>query len=209
MKIINIKQLKTNTNLNKTIRDILLNNGVIVYPTDTCYGIGVNAFSQKAIEKLYQIKQRPKSKPTHVVVKNWKMVQKIAHPNSLSKRLFEKLLPGRATIIMKKRKIIPNSLTGNLQTIGIRIPDNPIVLSFMETLDFPVTTPSANRNGENPPYSIPELKRVLNIGKVDLVIDAGKLPKRKPSTIIDTTGNKINILREGEISKKEVLRAAK
>ncbi|MCS7091859.1 MAG: L-threonylcarbamoyladenylate synthase [Patescibacteria group bacterium] len=179
---------------------VLENKGVVVYPTDTAYGIGVNAFEEEAIKKLYKLKGRDFSKPTHVVVKNWKMIKKIAYTNGLARKFYDKFLPGPLTIILTKKNLIPDILTAKTKTIGIRIPKCNVTKMLSSHLKLPYTTPSANRSGEKTPYSIEEVASVLDLSQVDLVLDGGKLPNVPPSTIVDLTSNEIKIIREGTLS---------
>ena len=186
-------------------RKILIDDGIIVYPTDTAYGIGVNAMSDVAIEKLYDLKGRDHKKPTHVVVRNWEMIEMISKPNETAYKLYEEFLPGPLTLILEKDpSVISDKLTGGLPTIGVRIPDTEFTKQLSNFLPFPYTTPSANRSGELTPYSIDDVKNVLDVEKVDLIIDAGELQRELPSTIVDCTNQEIKILREGPIALKEI-----
>lgn len=204
MNIINIDSKNPDNEAILNAAAVLKNGGILVYPTDTAYGIGVNAIDKKAIRKLYEIKGRDFTKPTHIVVKDWEMVNKIAKVNEYAKKLYSRFLPGPLTIILPKKETIPNMLTANLPTIGIRIPDSLVTKSISNLVDFPYTTPSANRSGLSTPYSIKEVSKVLDLEKVDLVLDAGTLPKTKPSTIVDATAFPLKILREGPVSRKDL-----
>lgn len=178
---------------------VLRNGGIVVYPTDTAYGIGVNAVDKNALRTLYHIKHRDQIKPTHVVVRDWEMIEKIAHTNAQSQIIFDKYMPGAVTMVLPKREIIPDELTGELATIGVRIPDTKFTKMLSKLVDFPYTTPSANRSGEPTPYSIPDVAKVLDLSKVDLVIDAGVLPNKLPSTIAAVGDDSITILRQGPV----------
>lgn len=199
-------------NINPDVVDkavkILIDGGVVVYPTDTAYGLGVNALDETAIKKLYEIKGRDFSKPTHIVVRDWEMVEKLAYSNKLAKELYTTFMPGPLTIILtRKSNIVPDILTANLPTIGVRIPNNEFTSKLSIELAFPYTTPSANRSGEATPYSLEEAEKSLDISQIDLIIDAGPLPKTPPSTIVDLTTNEPKIIREGPITKKQIVDA--
>ena len=187
--------------------NILKHGGLIIYPTDTAYGLGANALDEEAVRKVYGIKGRDFSKPTHVVVRDWKMIEELCFVNDLAKKLYDNFLPGPLTIILPKKKIVPDILTAGLKTIGIRIPNNEVTKILSNDLPFPYTTPSANKSGGKTPYSIDEVKKELNIEKIDLIIDAGKLPEVKPSTIVDLSLSPPKILREGSITLKEIKKA--
>jgi len=191
------------TDIKKAI-GVLESGGLIIYPTDTAYGLGANALDEKAVRKVYEIKGRDFSKPTHVVVRDWKMIEELAETNHLAKKLFDKFLPGPLTIILPKKKTVPDILTAGLQTVGVRIPNNNLTIKLSNHLTFPYTTPSANKSGGKTPYSIEDVKKELDISKIDLILDAGKLSFNPPSTIIDLSGSDPKILREGPILKEEI-----
>ena len=119
-----------NNTIQKAI-EILKNGGIIIYPTDTCYGIGVDATNKEAIKKMINLKGRNFKKPISIIVKNFKMAQEICEFNLQAKKIFKKYLPGPLTLILKKKKNIyqlPNILTAGKQKIGIRMPKNKIAL---------------------------------------------------------------------------------
>ena len=211
MKVYKINHLDPGRDVIKNSSQEILEGGLVVYPTDTAYGIGVNATNEKAIEKLYRIKNRKHNKPTHVVVKDWEMMDKLTATNKVSQILFRKLMPGPITLILEKRlnSPIPNNLTGGLPTLGVRIPDYKITKLLSEFLNIPYTTPSANRDGEPTPYSIEEVRNVLDLNIIDIVLDAGLLPKNKPSTLVDLSGKTPKILREGPINKVQIFETLK
>jgi L-threonylcarbamoyladenylate synthase len=200
---INFKKIqKTKGNIKKAIK-ILKNGGIIIYPTDTCYGIGVDATNKKAIKKLIALKERDFKTPISVIVKNFKMAQEIGEFNFQTKKLFKKNLPGPLTLIVKKKKSIyklPNILTAKKRKIGIRMPNNKIALELVKKFNKPITTTSANISNKPECYSKQEiLKQFKNIKKIDLILDIGKLPKIKPSTVIEIIDGKLKILRQGTI----------
>lgn len=207
MQIIKINSNNPDLHKIEKATKVLQSGGLLIYPTDTAYGLGANALDEGAIGKVYEVKGRDFSKPTHVVVRDWKMIEELTETNELAKKLYDKFLPGPLTIILPKHPNVPNLLTANLPTLGVRIPDNLITQSLSRLLTFPYTTPSANKSGGKTPYSIEDVKRELDISKIDLILDAGKLPKTSPSTIVDLTGKVSKILREGPINKMEVAKA--
>ena len=184
--------------------NILKHDGLIIYPTDTAYGLGANALDEEAVRKVYEIKGRDFSKPTHVVVCDWKMIEELAETTDLAKKLYDNFLPGPLTIILRKKKIVPDILTAGLKTIGIRIPNNQITKFLSDQLPFPYTTPSANKSGGITPYSIEDVKKELDIEKIDLILDAGKLDPTPPSTIVDLSTDGLKILRTGPVPEKQI-----
>lgn len=190
MKIIKIdKNLKGDL---KAARTILKNGGIVLYPTDTLYGLGVNAFNEEAIKRLYRLKRRPPDKPISIYLHDTKWIGKVAHLNPKVERIIKKLLPGPFTIILKKRDRVPQILTGGSEKIGIRIPDN--IISRGLSKEFPITSTSANISGMKTHNNIKDI--IQQIGEVNLAIDAGPL-KGGPSTVIDLTTDPPKILRKG------------
>lgn len=206
MEIIKIDIKTPSISVIKKAANVLLKNGLVIYPTDTAYGLGANALSEDSIRKIYNVKFRDFSKPTHIVVRDWKMIQGLTHASQLAQRFYEKFLPGPLTLILPKKKMVPDILTGGLPTVGIRIPDNEVAKKLSHQLPFPYTTPSANKSGGIAPYSIEEVKKELDISSVDLILDGGKLPNTPPSTIVDLLTTSPKILREGSISKTKIIK---
>ena len=199
-----ILKINNHRSIAYAIRDaalVLKAGGVIVYPTDTAYGIGVNALDRIAVKKVYDIQKRIYTKPTHVVVRDLEMINTLTTPTPLAKVIYHHLMPGPITLILRKRKLVPDILTANLPTLGVRISKSNFSLELSSSVDFPYPPPSANRSGGNTPYSLAEVQKELDTSRVDLIIDAGPLQKVKPSTLLDLTGKKPKILREGPITK--------
>ena len=204
MKILKVNVNNPSQEIVKLAVNILKNGGLIVYPTDTAYGLGGNALDEKVIRKVYELKDRDFKKPTHVTIRDWKMINKLTFTNDFAKELYVTFTPGPLTIILNKKPIVPNILTAGLPTLGVRIPKLAIIRRISNFVDFPFTTPSANKSGGKIPYSINDVGDELDIEKVDLILDAGELPKILPSTIIDLTIDPPKILRQGPISKTNI-----
>ena len=204
MGVMKVHLRKLKLNVIKRAADILRAGGVIIYPTDTAYGLGVDALNDNAIKKLYRIKGRDFSKPTHVIVPNWSWIMVLTYPNENAKKLYEAFMPGPLTIVLNKKPVTPDILTADLPTLGIRIPNNDITKLISRFFNAPYTTPSANKSGGKTPYSIEDVKEELDISKVDLILDAGKLPELLPSTIVDISITPPKILRKGLISEKNI-----
>lgn len=204
MNILKVNLRNPDSEVIERATDILQHGGLVVYPTDTTYGLGANAQDERIVRKVYNVKVRSFSKPTHVVVRDWEMIEELTHVNRPAKKLYEEYLPGPLTLILPKKKIVPDILTANLPTVGIRIPNNLVTHSLSRLVPFPYTTPSANKAGGKTPYSIDDVIKELDISKIDLIIDAGKLPVTPPSTIIDLSVIPPLILREGPITKSQI-----
>ncbi len=178
----------------KRFIEILRDGGVIVYPTDTVYGIGANIFNEDAVRRVYSIKKREYGKPISVCVSSVDEIDKIAFLDLSSKRFIEKILPGPFTVILDRKDHVPDILTAGSKKIGVRIPNSPLCMELSR--EFPITTTSANLSGGKVLESVDDILRELGEA-VDVVIDAGPIRKAQPSTVIDLTGSKPKILRKG------------
>lgn len=189
------------TDLNNAIE--LLDNGeIIVYPTDTQYAIGGDIFNNDSIKKVYIIKKRPFNNPLPIAVSSYKEILNIAHNENNLKELVDYFLPGKLTIILKKKENISNFLTSGMNKIAIRIPNNPIALKLMKNFG-PLTVTSANIHGEKTQDSINKIKSIFKEG-IKYYIDYGII-NNEPSTIVDLTYDIPKIIREGEIKPEEIL----
>lgn len=183
------------------------NGGLVVCPTDTVYIFAVDATNEEAIRKVYEIKGRDYSKPIHVVVRGWEMVKNLCEVNEVAMKLYNEFLPGPLTIILNKKPIVPDILSANLPTLGIRLPNNPTTRAISANLDFPYTATSANKSGESNTYTANDVLEQLtqqDLSLIDLVIDAGELPKVDPSTVVDCTTDTPRILRPGPITQGQI-----
>lgn len=177
----------------------LLKKGeLIVYPTDTLYGLGADVFNENAIRKVYEVKKRPFTMPLSIAISSIDEIKEFAHMNEIAYKIAEKFMPGAITLILKKRRIVPDVLAKD--KIGIRIPANEIALKIAK--EIPITATSANLHGGREPYCIEIAKEELG-NKVAMYIDDGVLPGR-PSTIIDVSEGKIKIIREGAIKEEKI-----
>lgn len=202
-----MKVVKTNNpKVIKTAVNVLKKNGLVIYPTETCYGAGVSAINQKAVNKLLTYKTFRSGKPISIAVSNQVMAEKYVKLNDTAKNLYQKFLPGPLTVISKgeKGRVAP-CIQSSTQTIGIRIPDYPLIIKIINRLGSPITATSANVSYKKQPYSVKDIlnntsQKQQNL--IDLIIDAGTLPKRPSSTVVDTTLDDPLILRQGKILYK-------
>ena len=187
----------------KEASEALESGGVLVVPTDTSYGLAVDATNVNAVLKVFKLKKRPFDNPIHVIVDSVRMGMDYADFTPEALKLAEVFLPGPLTIILNSRGNLPELLTAGKSTIGIRIPKKNLVLELVEIFKKPITATSANIHGEPDVYSIEDLP--WEIGKnVDMVLDVGQLPEVKPSTLVDLTSLPPKILRIGPISSREI-----
>jgi L-threonylcarbamoyladenylate synthase len=188
-------------NLSKAIT-ALLNGKVIVYPTDTLYGLGADIFNEDAVGKIFEIKKRPIDNPLPIAVSDLESLEKIAFIDKKTKHLTEAFLPGKLTLILNKKDCVPDIVTGGLNKIAVRIPNNDIALKILSEFG-PITATSANIHGTYTPGIISEISMQFRENDISLYLDVGRL-EGKPSTIVDLTDNKIKIVREGAIPKKDI-----
>jgi L-threonylcarbamoyladenylate synthase len=178
------------------IRDaakIIKSGGVIVYPTETVYGLGANALDEQAIYRVFEIKRRPLDMPISLAVSSMEMVHKVAELSRNDSFLLEKLLPGPISVLVKKKRIVPGLLTAGSPLVGIRFPEHEIAMKIID-LSGPITSTSANRTGCTPPVSVEEISPRIK-EKADLVLDGKKSKYAQPSTLVDIPNRKI--IREG------------
>lgn len=190
--------------LNK-IKEILDNDGVIIFPTDTVYGIACNCFSEKAIKKVFDIKKRPENKPINVLSNNLDKIKLVSKNISEKEEfLINKYMPGALTIILDKNEKVSDILTAGLDTIGVRIPKNNISLRILENVSYPLATTSANISGDSAGIKISDFLKEFD-GVVDAIIDGGETDLKVASTIVRVeSGNKLKIIREGTLKIKEM-----
>lgn len=196
----------------ETAVKILKKGGIVVCPTDTAYGLAVDATNEKAVKRLFKLKGRNFKKPVHVTTPNsW--LKKLVRLDSQSLRLIKKFWPGPLTIILplKVKGKSWQILSAGMGTLGVRYPNHATAQALVEALNRPVTTTSANLSGNPPCFSIPEIKKEFAKSKIkpDFYLDGGRLRKVKPSTVVRIDKNRVTILRQGPISETQIKRALK
>ncbi len=169
----------------KKAAEIIKKGGVVVYPTETVYGIGASIFSENALKSIFEIKKREKGKPVSVAVSGLKMMDELVYMSEMEKSFIKKFLPGPVTVLLKKKKTVPDILTPGTDLVGIRYPDNREALMLIELAGVPITSTSANFSGDEPPKSVDEIKI-----SVDYIIDGGT-GSGEPSTVVDLQNRRI------------------
>ena len=183
---------------------IIKHGGIVVFPTETVYGIGTNGLNEKAVKKLYAIKQRPLSKPISLLVNSIDMINEIAKDiTKLEYALIKEFFPGPLTIILKKKEIVSDIVTANSDTVGVRMPANEIALKLIEYSEVPIATPSANISGRTSGTNIDDIMKDFD-GKVDWCIDDGPSKIGLASTIVQVVNGIPNILRQGAITEEQI-----
>ena len=178
--------------------------GLVIFPTETVYGIGTNAYCEDSVKKIYEVKQRPDEKPLSILVSNISEICKYGYvDNENEKKIIEKFMPGPLTIILKKREGVFDYISSGKDTIGIRIPDNEIIKKILDEAEIPIVAPSANISGKPSGIVMDEILKDF-YGKVDICVDGGKAQLGESSTIVQIIDNKPVILREGKIKLEEI-----
>lgn len=179
---------------------ILADGGTVVFPTETVYGLGANALSAEACTKIYAAKGRPQDNPLIVHVADFDISKYVSRIPKKAEQLMESFWPGPLTIIMPKSELIPELVTGGLDSVALRMPSNRIARMLIEFAGIPVAAPSANLSGRPSPTTIEHCIEDLS-GRVDMIIGGEKCNVGLESTVVDATGDSVVILRPGAITK--------
>ena len=182
---------------------VLRRGGLVAFPTDTVYGLGTCADNQTAVAKVYRVKERPQNMALPLLLANISQISEVAyHVPPLAWLLAGKFLPGALTLVLKKSGSVADIITGGGSTVAVRVPDHPVPVALAGILG-PIVGTSANISGKPSPLTADEVSRQFG-SKIDYIIDGGRCPGGTESTIIDLTGEKPAILREGAISREEI-----
>ncbi len=185
--------------------EILLSGGLVAFPTDTVYGVGSLAFHEKAIESIYIAKDRPMEKAIPVLIGDAPDLSQVAEEVPIfAMRLIARFWPGPLTVLVPKKPTLPEAISATA-TVGVRVPDHDIARSLLR-LAGPMAVTSANISGKELPRTAQDVFAQLN-GRIAMIIDGGETPGGIPSTLVDCTGDEIQVLREGPISKEQLLSA--
>jgi tRNA threonylcarbamoyl adenosine modification protein (Sua5/YciO/YrdC/YwlC family) len=189
---------RPNQKLIKKVADVIRSGGVIVYPTDTVYGFGVDSGDADALERLEILKKREKKGPPLIMVADVSMAREYATFTPEAKRLADTFLPGPLALILSRNPDAPENVLPGTSSIGIRIPNNAFCLMLARALSTPITSTSVNISGE-PPLTDPDDIETLFGDSIDLLIEEGPL-NNPSSTIVDFSGDVPKVIREGAIS---------
>lgn len=178
----------------------LKNNGLIIYPTETSYGLGADATNQKAVDLIFKIKQRSKKKTLPLIAGSVAMVIKNCELGKIEKNLAQKYWPGPLTLVLKSKDAkLAKGVTSKDKTVAIRVSSNKIAKNIAQKLGNPIISTSANITGEVEGFNFEDIKNIFAKFKNIMFIDGGRLPKSEPSTILSIVDDKIVILRQGVI----------
>lgn len=200
--MVRMKIIALADNIYTKVKKELSNGGLVIAPSDTVYGALVDATNEKAVRKLNQFKNRPPGKAISIFISDLTMMKQYVTVSEKQSRLLKKFFPGPFTIILASRHKVSKLLEAEKGTLGIRLPHYDFITTLVKRYGKPVTATSANLSGRSPHYQISSLLKELPQNKkdlIDLIVDAGKLPRNKPSTIVDLTKPSIKIIRKGDI----------
>jgi L-threonylcarbamoyladenylate synthase len=196
--------------INKIIKpciEVLNQKGAIVYPTDTIYALGVNAFDSEAVSKVPDLKKRSQDMPISVAVADFEMFDKIVVTNEIVRKIYNEFLPGGLTLLLDINPDIEPEVSHLIRSksnkIGVRVPNHNLTLTLIKQFGKPITTTSANIHNMEPPV---EFSTAVNQfgDNIDVYLNCGTSPSRIPSTIVEITSDGVNIIREGAISRTQL-----
>lgn len=180
--------------------------GVIVFPTDTLYGLGADVFSVAALERIFTIKGRPAELALPVIVSCWQQAKLVAQLTAVGTRLADRFWPGPLTLVLPKLDEVPKLVTGGRDTVAVRMPDHRVPLALTECLGGPITGTSANLSGDSDFLTLETVSAGLG-DQVNYIIRIGPAPRGTPSTVVDVTSGSPRLLRQGALPFPEVLAA--
>lgn len=198
--------LKSNCNINKIkeAANFIKQGKLVLFPTETVYGIGANALDEIAVNKIFKAKGRASDNPLIVHISNIDMLKDlVTNVGEVERKLIYNFWPGPLTIVFNKKNCIPNNVTAGLDTVGIRMPSNEIAKKLIEFANLPIAAPSANISGKPSGTKIEDIIYELD-GKVDYILDTGRTDIGVESTVVRVTDNQVHILRPGKITVEDI-----
>lgn len=179
---------------------VLREGEIIIYPTETLYGMGALALNEESVKKIFKIKERSYGKPIPILVKDEEMLSRFVEVTEEASRLIDKFLPGPLTLVLRQKKNLPDLISAGTRKAAVRISNYRFVRRLFDFVSEPLTSTSANLSGEGNLFNFDEIYRTFK-GEVALIVDSGSLPQSRGSTVIDLTVKPPRIVREGDISK--------
>ena len=204
-KTIYLKEEQIDETKIEEIANAIKEGKLIIFPTDTVYGIGTNAYNEEACKKIYEIKGRPSCKPLSILISDISMIEDLVENISpTEQKIIEKFWPGPLTMKFKKRKgILPDIISAGDEYVRIRLIKNGLIYKIIEKAEVPVVAPSANISGHPTGIKINNIIKELG-GKVDYILDCGDYKSDEPSTIVQVEDEKGVVIREGKIKREEL-----
>ncbi len=182
--------------------DAIREGELVIYPTETVYGLAADATSDEAVRQVFEAKQRPEDRPISMAVDSLSMAYQVGKISEREADVIQAFLPGPVTLLVDSRPLISDVLIPESGKVGIRIPDHPAALELVRSLGFPITSTSANLSGNPPPRRPGEAVNQLG-DDVESVMDAGEAPGGRPSTVVDVSEG-VEVIREGPVTRSEI-----
>lgn len=185
--------------------DLLKSGGLVAFPTETVYGLGANALDEAAVQGIFRAKGRPGDNP--LIVHIWdkaQLEQLVVSIPANAKALMDAFWPGPLTIVMKKSPLVPDCVSANLDTVGVRMPQHPVAYDLLRACNLPIAAPSANRSGRPSPTIAAHVAEDLE-GRIDAIVDGGSCCVGVESTVVDATGEHLRLLRPGGITYEQLV----
>ncbi len=203
MKIIKAKDLDLKI---KDLVSTIKSGNLIIFPTETLYGIGADALNSSAVDKIFKAKKRPESKPILVLISKLEMLDYlVCEIPDVAKKLINRFWPGPLTIIFKKKENVPKELNPNGNTIAVRMTSSKLAQKIIDLCECPITAPSANISGKEPIKNSGEaMSEFVDCDEIGYMIEDDQMTQSKPSTIVDVSDGDLKIIREGVISEKDI-----
>jgi len=199
-----MRLLKTNPKNIKTASDTVKLGGLIVYPTDTLYGLGCDPFNIEAVKRIFKVKGEERKKPLPILASNIQQVKKIAYLPKEVEKVAKRFWPGPLTIVVPKKPALPDIVTCDTDSVGVRVPKHDSALQLIRLSGGLLVGTSANRTGEKPPKTAQEAVQQLG-EEIDIILDGGPAPLGVSSTVVDFTSVKPKLVRKGPIKLSDVL----
>lgn len=183
--------------------EILRHGGLVAFPTETVYGLGGNALDPEAGRKIYAAKGRPGDNPLIVHISSPEEAESVAYTNDTYYKLAKAFMPGPLTVVLPKKDIVPDSVTGGIKTVAVRCPAHPVARELIRVAGVPIAAPSANLSGSPSPTTAEYVMSDLD-GRIEMIIDGGQSEIGVESTVVSLTGEICTVLRPGEVSPREL-----
>lgn len=183
------------------LASVLLEGGVIAFPTDTFYGLGADPFNRAAVHRIYALKGRPEHRPILLLVDTLERAATVAAVSELARGVAEAFWPGPLTLILPSLESVPDEITAQTGTVGVRLPDARFAVQLIRHLGKPITATSANRSGAAPCISAEEVRNQFG-EELPIIVDGGRLSATAPSTLLDLTAAVPTIRRRGAVSEE-------
>ena len=205
--VITVDPLEPQGDLMARACEIIRKGGVVIFPAKCLYGIAADALSPEAVDRVFEVKRRPRNNPILVLVNGKQDLERLVkRVPETAVALMDRFWPGDVTIVFEAVDDLPGVLTAHTGKIGIRMPHHPVARALIKRLGTPITGTSANISGARGISRVQDLAPDL-VSRVDMVLDAGQLKGGKGSTVVDVTGDKVRVLREGEVTEADILGA--